>query len=130
MTDDHHLGDTTPDLIADTDIAALRDNPAATSIFNNHVQAMDESYHDFKTSMLKQLGAMQTIDRSRMAQFQAQSQELERRLAVSEESWTKQGRELEVEKAKAKTALEEAASWKAQYEGLKDTLQGALGQRF
>ncbi|KAF2631149.1 hypothetical protein BU25DRAFT_418775 [Macroventuria anomochaeta] len=120
------FGDSPPDLIADTDIAGLRDNPAATSIFNQHVHAMDESYHDFKTSMLRQFGAMQTVDRNHMAQLQAQVQDLEHRLAVAEEGQMKLGKELEGEKTKAKTASDEAARWKAQYEGLRGTLQANM----
>lgn len=116
--------------MADTDTAGLRDNPIATSIFNNSVHAMDECYHDFKTSMLRQLGVIQMIDRENMVQLHAKNQDLERRLALSEEAQARFENELEVEKTKVKTANGEATSWKAKYEGLKGTLQGALGQRF
>jgi len=91
---------------------------------------MDESYHDFKTGMLRQLAAMQATDQNNMAQLQAQNQDLERKLALAEQTLTKVNTEWEAEKAKMKTATEEAAAWKTQYEGLKETLQGALGQRF
>lgn len=91
---------------------------------------MDESYHDFKIRMLRQLGAMQAIDRDNMVQLQAQNQDLECRLAVSEQGRAKLEKELEAEQARSKTAIEDAENWKAQYEGLKGTLQGALGQRF
>ncbi|KAJ4990290.1 hypothetical protein SVAN01_04172 [Stagonosporopsis vannaccii] len=129
--DDDTLPDETPpDLIADTDIAGLRSNPAATSIFNQHVHAMDESYHDFKTGMLRQLAAMQAIDQNNMAQLHAQVQDLERRLALVEESRAALEKQLETKAAEAKTATEAATGWKTQYEGLKETLQGALGQRF
>ena len=91
---------------------------------------MDESYHDFKTSILYQLGAMQIIDRENMLQVQAQNQDLTRRLAAAEEDRMKMSKELETHKMKTKSALEAAEKWKTQYEGLKSTLQGALGQRF
>ncbi|KAJ4379534.1 hypothetical protein N0V86_004715 [Didymella sp. IMI 355093] len=116
-----------PDLIKDAESGRLSDNPAATSVFNEHVHAMDESYHDFKTTMLRQLGAMQIIDREAMVQLQAQNQHFARRLAAAEEGQTKMAKELELQQAKTKTALEEAERWKTQYEGLKTTLQGALG---
>lgn len=124
------IDDTPPDLIADTDVAGLRNNPAATSIFRQHVDAMDESYHDFKTGMLRQLAAMQATDQNNMAQLQAQNQDLERKLTLAEQALTKVNTEWEADKAKMKTATEEAAAWKTQYEGLKETLQSALGQRF
>jgi hypothetical protein len=91
---------------------------------------MDESYHDFKISMLRQLGAIQITDREAMVQLQVQNQDLARRLAATEEGRTKMVTELESQQAKTKSALEEAERWKTQYEGLKATLQGALGQRF
>lgn len=125
-----HADDTPPDLVADTDTAGLIDNPAAISVFNEHVHAMDESYHDFKTSMLTHLGAMQIVDRNQMLQLQAQVQDLEHRLTVSGESCVKLSQELEVEKEKAETAEREMSEWKARYEGLRGTLQGALGQQF
>ncbi|KAF3045751.1 hypothetical protein E8E11_009152 [Didymella keratinophila] len=114
MADDEMLpvGDSPPGLIEDTDIGGLRDNPAATSIFNQYVHAIDEGYHDFKTGMLRQLGAMQTM------------------LDAAEGDRMKISKELETQKMKTKSAVEEAEKWKSQYEGLKGTLQGALGQCF
>ncbi|KAF9694760.1 hypothetical protein EKO04_007478 [Ascochyta lentis] len=123
-------GDFPPDLVADTDIAGLRDQPAATSVYNQHVHAMDESYHDFKTKMLSQLGTMQAIDRSQIDHLQAQVQSLERRLTKSEECRTKVEKELEAEKEKTKTTAKQSADWKSQYDGLKGTLERVLGQRF
>ncbi|KZM25991.1 uncharacterized protein EKO05_0009149 [Ascochyta rabiei] len=125
------LSDTSPpELIADTDTAGLRDNPAATSVFNQHVNAMDESYYDFKTRMLSQLGAIQKTERNQTDYLKAQVQELQCRLTVLEEGRAKMGKELEDEKEKAKTAAEQTASWKTRYEGLKGTLERVLGQRF
>ncbi|KAJ4346073.1 hypothetical protein N0V95_005748 [Ascochyta clinopodiicola] len=117
-----------PDLVADTDTTGLRDNPAATSIFNQHVHAMDESYHDFKTRMLSQLGAMQMVKRNQTDQLKAQIQELQCRLAASEEGRAKMGDELEAEKVKARTEAEQAAAWKTQYEDLKGTLERVLSR--
>ena len=91
---------------------------------------MDESYYDFKTSMLTQLGAMQSNDRIQIGQLRAQAQELERSLTVSEQARMKLENELKVEQANAQSASKEARNWNSQYEGLKETLQGALGQRF
>ena len=91
---------------------------------------MDESYYDFKTSMLTQLGAMQSNDRIQIGKLRAQAQELERSLTVSEQARMKLENELKVEQANAQSASKEAKNWKSQYEGLKETLQGALGQRF
>lgn len=124
------LGDSPPDLIEDTGIGGLRDNPVVTSIFNQHAHAMHESYHDFKTSMLRQIGAMQTMDQETMLQLQTQNQALASRLAVAEKARAKMSEELETQKAEAKSALEELEKWKAHYEGLRCTLQDALGQRF
>lgn len=53
-----YLWDVTPGLIKDTDIGTLHDNPTAASIFNQHVYAMDESYHDFMLNMSHQIGAI------------------------------------------------------------------------
>ena len=91
---------------------------------------MDESYYDFKTSMLTQLGAMQSNDRIQIGKLRAQAQELERSLTVSEQARMKLENELKVVQANAQSASKEAKNWKSQYEGLKETLQGALGQRF
>ena len=91
---------------------------------------MDESYYDFKTSVLRQFGAMQSNDRMHIEQLRAQVQELEQSLTVSEQARMKLGNELKVEQANAQSASKEAKSWKSQYEGLKETLQGALGRRF
>jgi hypothetical protein len=89
---------------------------------------MDESYHDFKTNMLRQLGAMQTMDRVNMLQIQTQNRDLACRLATAEEDRAKMGKDLETQKTMTKSALEEAEKWKTRYQELKDTLQGALGQ--
>ena len=91
---------------------------------------MDESYYDFKTSMLRQLGAMQSNDRIQIGKLRAQAQELERSLTVSEQARMKLENELKVVQANAQSASKEAKNWMSQYEGLKETLQGALGQRF
>ena len=91
---------------------------------------MDESYYDFKTSMLTQLGAMQSNDRIQIGKLRAQAQELERSLIVSEQARMKLKNELKVEQANTQSASKEAKGWKSQYEGLKETLQGALCQRF
>ncbi|KAJ8110669.1 hypothetical protein OPT61_g6539 [Boeremia exigua] len=125
-----YLGDSPPGLIEDTDPAGLGNNPAATKIFAAHVHAMDESYHDFKTGMLQQLGALQALERNDMAQLQAQIRDLELKLSLSEEIRMALDKQLDVEKANLKTATEETEGWKAQYEGLKAMLQGALGRRF
>lgn len=90
---------------------------------------MDESYHDFKERMLTQLGAMQMVDRNEMAHLQAQVQHLTHKLAVSEQGMVKMEQERDAEKAKAQTAVCESANSKAQYEGLRQILQGALGQQ-
>ena len=91
---------------------------------------MDESYYDFKTSVLRQLGAMQSNDRMHIEQLRAQVQELEHSLTVSEQARMKLENELKVVQANAQSASKEAKNWMSQYEGLKETLQGALAQRF
>ncbi|KAF3043953.1 hypothetical protein E8E12_000350 [Didymella heteroderae] len=115
VADDETLpGDWPPGLIEDTDVSSVQDHPAATSIFNEHVHAMDESYHDFKTGILRQLCAMQTMDREAMLQLQAQNEDLTCRLAVAEEDRTTRGKELEMQEMKTRSAMEEAEKWKTQ----------------
>jgi hypothetical protein len=46
---------------------------------------MDESYHELKTSILRQVGAMQIMDREKMVQVQTQNEDLTPRLAAAEE---------------------------------------------
>ena len=94
--DTSYPGDTPPDLIADIDTARPPDNPAAISIFNKHVHAMDESYHSSGTSILGYLRAMSTDDRYLMEQLHAQVQDLEHMLAMSEEGCVKLGKQLKV----------------------------------
>ncbi|KAH6614135.1 hypothetical protein C7974DRAFT_380503 [Boeremia exigua] len=126
--DDLLPGDTPPELIADTDIGRLRDNPTATHVFRSHIHALDESYHDFKISALRHLGAIQAVEKTDAEELRARNKELERSVVLAEESRVKLEKELAVEREKTKAATGEAVGWKAQYEGLMDTLQSVVGR--
>lgn len=86
----------------------------------NRLKSMDESYHKLRAAFVDQTSRVQEIS-NREKQLLDRIEELERMLAVSREKHA-------AESEKACTAANEARNWRTQYEGLRDTLQGALGQ--
>jgi hypothetical protein len=90
---------------------------------------MDKGYYEFKTRMLAHLSTMQDSDSEETRKLRARNHDLELMLAQSEADQMALKKKADAEMNKAHTAAREAADWKAQFEGLKNTLQGVLGQR-
>jgi hypothetical protein len=99
----HFVANTPPDLIADTDVTSLSGNRGATA-FNELLHKMDDTYHDFKSRLFKQVSEMQAADAKKMAQIGARYQQAEEIIATLDKDVAKLTKELEETKSKLKTA--------------------------
>ncbi|KAF3003559.1 hypothetical protein E8E13_006252 [Curvularia kusanoi] len=127
--DDTLSDKTLPDHTAYTNVAGIRDTATATRTLNAQLQVMDEIYGDFKASLMKQSSELQAADKNEMTRLRVKIEEQQSKIKLLEVDQAVLRAQLEMRKVNLTAAEKEVASWKAQYEGLKKTLEGAPGRR-
>ena len=108
----HSAANTPPGLIADTDVTGLNGARGAT-VFNKLARSLDDTYHDFKTRVFKQVSEAKKADEKRIKQLADKCQQHESIIASLDDKLEQLNKELEETKSKLKVAQEALAAERA-----------------